>query len=84
MIARIIPPKRLPSAWAGPGTTRVKGSTVKEDPREGVKERVQSGSTPRERARDEGQDGLVPSGEIVMASSNHSGPVVHTGQGRIG
>ena len=42
------------------------------------------GSGPETWAKDVGQDGLVPSGEIVMASSNHSGPVVHTGQGRTG
>ena len=40
MAARIIPPERLPCAWAGPGgaTTRTKGSTVKGDLREGVEE----------------------------------------------
>ena len=37
--ARVIPPERLPCAWAGPGaTTRVMRSTVKEDLREGVEE----------------------------------------------
>ena len=47
--ARNIPPKRLPSAWAGPGgaTTRAKRCTVKEDLREGVEEKVQNGSTRR-------------------------------------
>ena len=47
-----------------------------------VKEKVQNGSTlkkVKEWARDVGQDGLVPSRETVMASSNHSGPVMHTG-----
>ena len=46
-----------------------------EDLREGVEERVQSGSTRRkvrEWARDVGQDGLVPSRETVMARGNHS------------
>ena len=52
---------------------------MKESKRESKTE-ARSGKA-RERARDEGQDGLVPSGEIVMASSNHSGPVVHTGAG---
>ena len=40
------------------------------------------GSTLRKvRARDVGQDGLVPSREPVMGSSNHSRPIVHTAQG---
>ena len=86
--AHIVPPERLPCALAGPGaTTRVMRSTPTEDPRERVKERVQNRSTlrkAREWARDVGQNGLVPSGETVMANSNHSGPVVHTEQGRMG
>ena len=46
MVARIIPPEKLPCAWAGTGaTTRMKRSTATEDPREGAKERVQNGST---------------------------------------
>ena len=46
VVARIIPPERLPCAWAGPrATTRVMRSTAEEDSREGVKERVQNGST---------------------------------------
>ena len=55
---------------------------VKESKRESRTEARsgKSGSGPR----DVGQDGLVPGGETVMASSNHSGPVVHTGQGRMG
>ena len=70
MVARIIPPKRLPCAWAGEGgvTTRVKRCTVEEDLREGVEERVQSGST-RRKVRE--WDGLVPSRETVMARSDH-------------
>ena len=66
---------------------RIPGLPHSEDPRERVKERVQNGSTHRkvrEWARDVGQDGLVPSGETVMASSNHSGAVVHTGAGANG
>ena len=42
---------------------------------EGVKQRVQSGSTRRkvsEWTRDMGQDGLVPSRETVMARGDHS------------
>ena len=61
-------------------------SKATEDLRERVKERVQNGSTHRkvrEWAKVVGQDGLVPRGETVMASSNRSGPVVHTEQGRM-
>ena len=88
VIARTIPPETLPCAREGPGaTTRVKGSTIKEDPRGGVEERVQKGSTrrkAREWARDVDQNGLVPIIDTVMASSNHSRPAAHTGQERMG
>ena len=49
VIAFIIPLKRLPCAWTGPGwaTTRTKRCAVEEDLGQGVEEKVQSGSTRR-------------------------------------
>ena len=58
------------------GDDESEGKHNQRDPREGVEERVQSGSTRgkvREWARDVGQDGLVPSGETVMVTSRAHG-----------
>ena len=61
-------------------TTRVKGSTIKEDSREGVEERVHSGSTRkkvRESARDVGHDGLVKQSDCDGKQQPHLTSCAH-------